>query len=104
MTGRPWWRTGNAASDQLSSWVGGALLAGAAISIAVVGIGVLLGIGSITRAGLLLVVLTPMGHLAAAAAAFARHRERRYAIVALVVLCLLVGGLAVAMLASPVGG
>lgn len=92
------------AGDDLSRWVGAALLAGAAISIAVVGIGVLLGIGGITGAGLLLVVLTPMGHLAAAVAAFARHRERRYAIAALVVLSLLAGGLAVAAVASPLGG
>lgn len=104
MTRGPWRRGVGRADDDLSRWVGGALLAGAAISIAVVAAGVLLGIGSITRAGLLLVVLTPMGHLAAAAAAFVRHRERRYAIVALVVLSLLAGGLAVAALASPLGG
>ena len=104
MTGGPRPRDGERAHDDLSRWVGGALLAGAAISIAAVATGVLLGIGSITRAGLLLVVLTPMGHLAAAVAAFARHRERRYAIAALVVLTLLAGGLAVAALASPPGG
>lgn len=104
MSGRPWPPRGEAAGDELSRWVGGALLAGAAIAIAVVAAGVVLGIGSITRAGVLLVVLTPMGHLAAAAVAFARHRERRYAIVALVVLSLLAGGLAVAALASSVGG
>jgi hypothetical protein len=101
------WRRGqrrHAAGDELSRWVGGALLAGAALSIGVVAAGVLLGIGSITRAGVLLVVLTPMGHLAAAAAAFVRHRERRYAIVALVVLLLLAGGLGVAALAAPLGG
>jgi hypothetical protein len=104
VTGRPAPGGDAAGRDELSTWVGGALLAGAAISIAVVGAGVLLGIGSITGAGLLLVVLTPMGHLAAAAAAFVRHRERRYAIAALVVLAMLAGGLAVAALASPVGG
>lgn len=104
MRGGSWLRGARPAGDELSRWVGGALLAGAVISIAVVATGVLLGIGSITRAGLLLVVLTPMGHLAAAAAAFVRHRERRYAIVALVVLSLLVGGLAVAALTSPLGG
>jgi hypothetical protein len=104
VTGRSSSRGGGAGRDELSSWVGGALLAGAVISVAVVGTGVLLGIGSITRAGLLLVVLTPMGHLAAAAAAFVRLRERRYAIVALVVLSMLAGGLAVAALASHVGG
>ncbi|MDP9467712.1 MAG: DUF1634 domain-containing protein [Chloroflexota bacterium] len=97
-------RTSAAAGDELSRWVGGALLAGAAISIAVIAAGVLLGIGSITRAGVLLVVLTPMGHLAAAAVAFVRRRERRYAIAALVVLLLMVGGLAVAVLASQLGG
>lgn len=95
---------GGAASDDLSRWVGGALLAGAIASMAVVATGVLLGIASITRAGLLLVILSPMGHLAAAAAAFAWHGERRYAIVALVVLLLLAGGLAIAALTSSIGG
>ncbi len=91
------------AGDELSRWVGGALMAGALISITVVATGVLLGVDSMTRAGLLLVVLTPMGHLAAAAAAFVRRRERRYAIAALVVLSLLAGGLAVAALTPGLG-
>ena len=103
MRGGPWPRGAGLAGDDLSRWVGGGLLAGAFISIAVVAAGVVLGVGSITRAGLLLVVLTPMGHLAAAAAAFVRHRERRYAIVALVVLSLLAGGLAAAALTSGLG-
>lgn len=94
----------NTATDDLSRWVGAALLAGAASSIALVAAGVLLGTAGITHAGLLLVVLTPVGHLAVAAAAFARHGERRYAAAALVVLSLLVGGLAVAALTSPIRG
>lgn len=93
-----------AAGDDLSRWVGATLLAGAAASVAVVAAGVLLGIASITYLGLFLVVLTPMAHLAAASAAFVRHGERRYAIVALMVLSLLAGGLAVAALAAPTGG
>lgn len=82
--------------DDLSRWVGRALQAGGLISIGIVGVGVVFGLESVTRAGLLVVVLTPIGRLAAAGAAFIRHGEVRYAIATSVVLALLVGGLVVA--------
>lgn len=97
-------RSAPQASDDLSRWVGRTLAIGAVASIAVVTAGTLLGLASITRAGLLLVVLTPMAHLAAAAAAFVRHGERRYALAAAVVLALLGAGLAIAAAATTIGG
>jgi uncharacterized membrane protein len=83
--------------DDLSRWVGGSLQVGGLLSIAIVAVGVVLGQAAVTRAGLLLVVLTPIARLAAAGAAFLRHGELRYAIASAVVLALLVGGLAVAV-------
>ena len=89
--------------DDLSRWVSSALLVGGLISIGIVAVGVLLSLEAVTRAGLLVVVLTPIGRLVAAGAAFLRHGERRYAAATGVVLALLVGGLAVAALAPRVG-
>lgn len=89
--------------DDLSRWVGGALLAGGLISIGIVAAGVVLSIDAITRAGLLVVLLTPIGWLTAAAAAFLRHGERQYAFATAVVLVLLLGGLAVAAVAPRIG-
>jgi general stress protein CsbA len=86
------------ARSDLARWVGGALQAGGAVSIAVVASGLLLGMTSITGIGLFLVVLTPIAHLAAAAAAFVRHRERGYAIVTVFVLSMVAGSLLIAAL------
>ncbi len=89
--------------DDLSRWVGGALQVGGLISIAIVAVGVVLGQEAVTRAGLLVVVLTPIARLAAAGAAFLRQGELRYAIASAVVLALLLGGLLVAALAPRLG-
>lgn len=89
--------------DDLSRWVSGALLVGGLVSVAIVAIGVAFSLEAVTRAGLLVVVLTPIGRLAAAGAAFLRHGELRYAVASSVVLALLVGGLAVAVLTAGSG-
>lgn len=83
--------------DEVTRWVSGALQVGGLVSIGIVAVGVVLGQEAVTRAGLLVVVLTPIGRLAAAGAAFLRQGELRYAIASSVVLALLVGGLAVAI-------
>ncbi|HEU5325914.1 MAG TPA: DUF1634 domain-containing protein [Candidatus Limnocylindria bacterium] len=54
--------------------------------------------GSVVLLGILLLVLTPIAQLVAAAAAFARNRERGYVIVTLVVLGVLVFSLVLAAL------
>lgn len=83
--------------DDLSRWVSVALQVGGLVSIGIVAVGVIIGQEAVTRTGLLVVVLTPIGRLVAAGAAFLRHGELRYAIASSVVLALLVGGLAVAI-------
>lgn len=95
---------GTPARDEVSDWVGGTLAVGATASFAVVAVGVVLDLASITTAGLLLLVLTPMGHLLAALLAFVRRRERRYALAAATALALLVGAMAVAALSATIGG
>ena len=90
--------------DQLSRWVGGALAIGGAASFVTVAVGVVLDIGSITSAGLLLLVLTPAGHLVAALAAFVRRREVRYALAAATALALLLGAMALAAFSATIGG
>ncbi|MGZ8563094.1 MAG: DUF1634 domain-containing protein [Candidatus Limnocylindria bacterium] len=89
--------------DDLSRWVSGVLQIGGLISIGIVAVGVVLGLDAVTRAGLFVVLLTPIGRLTAAGAAFLRHRERKYAFATAVVLALLLSGLAVAALAPRVG-
>jgi uncharacterized membrane protein len=89
--------------DHLSRWVSGALQVGGLVSIAIVAIGVVFNLGAVTRVGLFVVVLTPIARLAAAGAAFLRHRERRYAAATAIVLALLVGGLAIAIVSSGSG-
>lgn len=91
-------------SDELSRWVGGALALGAAASFVIVAVGVVLDTGSITAVGLLLLVLTPAGHLLAALAAFVRRREVRYALAAATALALLLGAMALAALSATIGG
>lgn len=87
--------------DDLSRAVSGALQVGGLLSIGIVAVGVVFGLEAVTRLGLLVVVLTPIGRLAAAGAAFLRHRELRYAAATGVVLTLLVAGL---LLAVATGG
>ena len=89
--------------DDLSRWVSGALQLGGLLSIGIVAVGVIFSLEAVTRAGLLVVVLTPIGRLAAAGAAFLRHRELRYAAATGVVLSLLVAGLIVAIATSGAG-
>ncbi len=89
--------------DDLSRWVSGALQVGGLLSIGVVAIGVLFGLDVVTRAGLVLVVLTPIGRLAAAGSVFLRHGELRYAAATGVVLTLLVGGMLVAFVTAGQG-
>lgn len=89
--------------DDLSRWVSGALQVGGLVSIGIVAVGVVFGLEVVTRAGLLVVVLTPIGRLTAAGAAFLRHGERRYASATAIVLALLLAGLAVAALAPRLG-
>ena len=86
--------------DDLSRWVSGALQVGGLVSVGVVAIGVLSGLGAVTQVGLVLVVLTPVARLSAAGAVFLRHRELRYATATGVVLTLLVGGMLVALATS----
>lgn len=86
--------------DDLSRWVSSALQVGGVLSIGIVAIGVVFRIEAVTRLGLLLVVLTPVGRLAAAGVAFLRHRELRYAAASGVVITLLVGGMLVAVATS----
>lgn len=83
--------------DDLSRGVSGALQVGGLVSIGIVAIGVVFSLEAVTRVGLLVVVLTPIGRLTAAGAAFLRHRELRYAAATAVVLTLLVGGLLIAV-------
>lgn len=86
--------------DDLSRWVSAALQVGGLLSIGMVAVGVLFSLEGMTRAGLLVVVLTPVGRLAAAGLAFLRHGERRYAAASGVVVTLLVGGMLVALLTA----
>ena len=90
--------------DDLSRWVSGTLLVGGLLSIGIVAVGVVFSLEAVTRVGLLVVVLTPIGRLTAAAAAFLRHRELRYAAASAIVLALLVGGLAIAIATGRPGG
>jgi len=91
-------------ADELSRWVGGTLALGAVASFATVAVGVVLDLGSITAAGLLLLVLTPMGHLLAALAAFVRRREVWYALAAATAVALLLGAMALAAFSATIGG
>ena len=86
--------------DDLSRWVSSALQIGGLISIGIVAIGVLFSSETVTRIGLLVIVLTPVSRLAAAGMAFLRHRELRYAAASGIVLTLLVGGMLVAVATS----
>jgi len=105
---------------RLRRWISRTLTAGLLLAVTVVAVGVLLGVvtgqgigvdpasggvlaeirsgkpGSIVLIGLLLLALTPVAQLAAAALALGRAREFPYLGVALVVLGLLLGSLAVA--------
>ena len=86
--------------DDLSRWVSSALQVGGLLSIGIVAIGVVFSVEAVTRLGLLVVVLTPVGRLAAAGVAFVRHRELRYAAASGVVFTLLVGGMLIAVATS----
>ena len=90
--------------DDLSRWVSGALQVGGLVSIGIVAIGVVFSREAVTTVGLLVVVLTPIGRLTAAGAAFLRHGELRYAAASVIVLALLVGGLAIAIATARPGG
>lgn len=92
------------APDELSRWVGGTLALGAIASFVTVAVGVVLDLASITSAGLLLLVLTPIGHLLAALAAFVRGREVRYALAAATAVALLAGTIALAAFSAKIGG
>ncbi|MEO6058928.1 MAG: hypothetical protein ABIQ05_03000, partial [Candidatus Limnocylindria bacterium] len=77
---------------------------GAIASFVTVAVGVVLDLASITSAGLLLLVLTPIGHLLAALAAFVRGREVRYALAAATAVALLAGTIALAAFSAKIGG
>jgi uncharacterized membrane protein len=89
----------------LARWVSDTLRAGTAIAAATIIVGVITGAPSVSWVGILLLTLTPAIQLAAAAAAFLRQREARYAVIAFVALGLLAGALVVAVVLAPaVGG
>lgn len=90
----------SARHDDISRWVSSALQVGGLLSIGIVAIGVVFSVEAVTRLGLLVVVLTPVGRLAAAGVAFVRHRELRYAAASGVVFTLLVGGMLIAVATS----
>jgi uncharacterized membrane protein len=90
--------------DDLSRWVSATLLVGGLLSIGIVAVGVLFSLEAVTRVGLVVVVLMPIGRLTVAGAAFLRHRELRYAAASAIVLALLLGGLAIAIATSRPGG
>lgn len=91
-------------SDEVSSWVGGALTLGALAAFAVVAAGVVLDLGGVIMAGLLLLVVAPIGQLLVALVALARARERRNALAAGAAMALLVGALALAAASATMGG
>ncbi len=62
------------------------------------------GPGSVVMAGLLLLALTPVSVVAAAAVSFVRLGERRYAVAASTALALLVAGLLAGILTGLDGG
>ncbi len=103
---------------RLRAWVSVTLTVGMAIAIGVIAIGMALALvsgrglgigstwiagltkaepGSIVLLGVLLLTLTPVAQLTAAAVAFGRAGEHRYLTIALVVLGLLLGSLAIAI-------
>lgn len=89
--------------DEVSRWVGAALATGVVASVGVVAVGIVTNLASITTAGLLLLVMTPVGHLLAALGAFVRRGERRYAIAAAAAVALLAGAMALAAFSTMIG-
>jgi uncharacterized membrane protein len=81
----------------LSVWVSGVLRTGTLLSAAIIAVGVVAGSSPITLAGMFVLTLTPAVSLAAAAAAFARGGEPRYALIASGACALLLGALALAV-------
>jgi len=88
----------------LARWVSDTLRLGTAASAAIIVVGVITRNATVSWAGILLLTLTPSVQVAAAAAAFLRQRETRYAVTACVALGLLVGALVIAIVLSPTGG
>jgi len=88
----------------LARWVSDTLRAGTLLAAAVIIAGVITHLTTVTWIGLLLLTLTPVAQVGAAAAAFLRQRETRYALTALLALCLLLGALALALLLAPASG
>ena len=92
-------------SGVLRQWVSTVLQVGTGISAAIIGVGVLFGSPGITLAGMFVLTLTPAVELGAAATAFVRGGERRYALIAAAACALLLGALMIAIvLARGVGG
>ncbi len=114
---------------RLRDWVSRTLTVGMAAAVGLIGVGIVAGVvsgaglevperhagplagilagkaGSIVLLGILLLTLTPVAQLMAAAWAFARAGEHRYLVIALMVLGLLLGSLGVAIgLQRPPGG
>ena len=77
---------------------------GTGAAVAVMLAGVVLGRPVIAWYGLLVLTLTPVLQLGAAAIGFARLRELRYSLVATAVLALLLVGLAAAVVGRGLGG
>jgi hypothetical protein len=112
--------------DDLSRWLAGTLTGGTVAAVLVVGIGlagaaafggsletggaplgeVLLtgGPAAVVAAGLVILGLVPLAELAVAGIAFARGGERRYVVVTLGVLALVVAGVVASALIGPAGG
>jgi uncharacterized membrane protein len=110
--------TGGTDAGPLRRWVSSTLSVGVWTSVTVVALGVAWGLvtgrtldldrttlladltagqpGSVVLLGLLLLLLTPVAQLVAAAAAFGRNRERGHMAIAMVVLVILMGSLVLA--------
>lgn len=84
-------------SGALGQWVSTVLQVGTGISAVIIGVGVIFGSPGITLAGMFVLTLTPAVELGAAATAFVRGGERRYAFIAAAALALLLGALAIAI-------
>ena len=113
---------------RLRRWVSRTLASGMALSVAIVAIGLAIGVvtgeglavdppggglapeigagkpGSIVLLGLVVLTLTPVAQLAAAALAFRRANEPRYLTITLAVLGLLLGSLVIAVVVATATG
>lgn len=86
--------------DAIGRWLAGAIQVGTLAAAGLMLVGLVLGRGTITWLGLLLLALTPALQLGVAAVGFGRVREMRYSLIAALVLSLLLAGLGAAVLVA----